>query len=100
MAWETHTQALLQKRISESALEKKKSLCWFYFSWLIYLTRTRSVHHFGISESFFISKGLSQKAEEEIKERLCVLLPVQCFLNPELCLFTLVSDPEITQVAE
>ena len=29
-----------------------------------------------------------------------MLLPVQCFLNPELCLFTLVSDPEITQVAE
>ena len=100
-AWEMHTEALLQKWISESALEKKKPLCWFYFSWLIYLTRTRSVHHFGISKSFFfISKGLSWKAEEEIKEKLCMLLPVQCFLNAELCLFTLFSDPEITQVVE
>ena len=49
---------------------------------------------------FFISKGLSWKAEEEIKEKLCMLLPVQCFLNAELCLFTLFSDPEITQVVE
>lgn len=91
MAWETHMQALLQKWISESALGKKKEpLCWFYFSWLIYLTRTHFVHHFGISKSFLspkVSLKKKKKNKEKIKERLCMLLPMRCFLNSELCLF-------------
>lgn len=96
-----HVHALLQKQISESALEKKKSLCWFYFSWLIYLTRTHFVHpfwNFRIFFFFFLSPKVCLKKLKKIKERACMLLPVWCFLNQGSAF--LFSDPEITLVVE
>lgn len=54
--------------------------------------------HFGISKSFFLSSKVCLKKLKKIKERLCMLLTVWCFLNQGSTF--LFSDPEIIQVAE
>lgn len=90
MAWETHMQALLQKWISESALGKKRNLFagFIFLGWFIWQGPILYII-LEFQNLFYLQRSLlkKKKNKEKIKERLCMLLPMRCFLNSELCLF-------------